>query len=99
MESSDINYLSFFDIELNKFSMENLNTKIYAIVCQNLIDMLRFSPNFIINNNNGKLQYFWRNDIEVIFDDCSGDFDENGFFFVTEKEYKKYLKLKESQNE
>lgn len=91
MELSDSNYLSIFDIELNKFAREHDNKKIIAIVCRKTKMILESSSNYVSIKEKDGIHYLWRGMVEIILQGSELGFTDEEFYFMTEDEYKEAI--------
>lgn len=88
MELTDNNYLSIFDLELNKFIRENPNQKIIGVVSLKTLEILETSPNLLyIREPSNNIIRKWRNSIDIIIDEKL-EYSEEDFYFITKKNYK-----------
>lgn len=88
MELTDNNYLSIFDLELNKFIRENPNQEIVGVVSLKTLEILETSPNLLyIREPSNNIIRKWRNSIDIIIDEKL-EYSEEDFYFITKKNYK-----------
>ena len=88
MELTDNNYLSIFDLELNKFIRENPNQEIIGVVSLKTLEILETSPNLLyIREPNNNIIRKWRNSIDIIIDEKL-EYSEEDFYFITKNNYK-----------
>lgn len=88
MELTDNNYLSIFDLELNKFIRENPNQDIIGIVSPKTLEILATSPNLLyIRESNNNIKRQWRNLVDIIIDEKL-EYSGEDFYFITKKNYK-----------
>lgn len=85
MSIADKDYLSIFDIELNK-AIKEYGDETIAVVCNKTKLILDTSNNLLCNREKNRTHYYYRGIIEVIIDDSLGMGEE--FYFTTKKKYK-----------
>lgn len=85
MSIADKDYLSIFDIELNK-AIKEYGDKTIAVVCNKTKLILDTSNNLLYNNEKDGIHYYYRGTVEVIIDDSLNM--EKEFYFTTKKKYK-----------
>lgn len=88
MELTDNDYLTIFDLELNRFVREHPNQKILAIVCRKAKMILENSVNYVSIKEKDGIHYLWRGITEIILKNNDLGFTDNEFYFATEEEYK-----------
>lgn len=81
MNLTDNEYLSIFDIELNKAKNKFKNLKI--LVCYKTLLILKGSPNLLSIKEGKDIKYYYRGLYQVILDDGLGDEEE--FIFMEVK--------------
>lgn len=87
MELTDNDYLSIFDLELNKYAREHKDKKILAIVCRKAKMILEDSVNCISIKEKDGIHYLWRGIVEILLEDNELGFTDNEFYFITKDEY------------
>ena len=81
MSIADKDYLSIFDIELNK-AIKEYGDKTIAAVCNKTKLILDTSNNLLCNREKNRTHYYYKG----IIDDSLGMEEE--FYFTTKKKYK-----------